>query len=172
MRLVLLGSGIFGVPTFEALADRHDVELVVSQPDRPAGRGRALQPTPVSSWAADRGLPLQTTDDVNDPVFIDRIRSMEVDAWIVIAFGQKLGPDLLADRFAINLHASLLPRYRGAAPINHAIIQGEHETGLSVITLADRIDAGDVLGSVSTPIEPEETAGVLHDRPSRHRCRH
>ncbi len=164
MRLVLLGSGIFGVPTFEALADRHDVQLVVSQPDRPAGRGRTLQPTPVSSWAAGRGLPLQTTDDVNDPVFIDRIRSMEADAWIVIAFGQKLGPDLLADRFAINLHASLLPRYRGAAPINHAIIQGEHETGLSVITLADRIDAGDVLGSVSTPIEPEETAGVLHDR--------
>lgn len=164
MRLVLLGSGAFGVPTFEALAESHDIARVVSQPDRPAGRGRSLRATPVSAWAAERGLSLETVEDINDPGTVESIRAVEADAWVVIAFGQKLGPELLADRFAVNLHASLLPRYRGAAPINHAIICGERETGLSVITLADRIDAGDVLGTTSTPIGTGETAGELHDR--------
>jgi len=164
MRLVLLGSGIFGVPTFRALSTSHEIVLVISQPDRPAGRGRSLQPTPVSQWARDQQLPCMVTDNVNSSDVIQRLESLDVEAMIVIAFGQKLGPELLADRFAINLHASILPAYRGAAPINWAIIHGEQETGLSVITLADRIDAGDTLGTVTTQIEPCETAGDLHDR--------
>ena len=164
MRLVLLGSGIFGVPTFEALARAHDVALVVSQPDRPAGRGRSLQPTPVSQWARESQRSCITCENVNDPEIVETLHGLQADAWIVIAFGQKLSPELLAGQFAVNLHASLLPRYRGAAPINWAIINGERETGLSVITLADRIDAGDILGQCSTPIDPLETAGALHDR--------
>ncbi len=164
MRLVLFGSGEFGVPTFQALAAEHDILRVVSQPARPAGRGRSLRPTPVSEWASGRDHPLDEVPDVNDPSVTRSIRSHDADAWVVIAFGQKLGPELLLDRFAVNLHASLLPKFRGAAPINHAIIAGEETTGVSVITLADRIDAGDVLGAVSTRILPAETAGELHDR--------
>ena len=164
MRLVLFGSGIFGVPTFRALSAEHEILMVVSQPDRPAGRGRSLQPTPVSQWARDAGLPCMLTDDVNSDDVVHRLESLAVDALVVIAFGQKLGPGILVDRFAINLHASILPAYRGAAPINWAIIHGVPETGLSVIMLADRIDAGDLLGTVTTPIDPCETAGDLHDR--------
>lgn len=164
MRLVLFGSGIFGVPTFRAVSAEHEILMVVSQPDRPAGRGRSLQSTPVSQWARDADLPCLATDDVNSNEIIDQLQGFDADAWIVIAFGQKLSPDLLSGQFAVNLHASLLPRFRGAAPINWAIINGEQETGLSVITLADRIDAGDILAQCTTSIDPDETAGELHDR--------
>lgn len=164
MRLALLGSGIFGVPTFDALARVHDIAIVVSQPDRPAGRGRALQPTPVSQWARQEGHPCISCENVNDPEVVKTLHDLQADAWIVIAFGQKLSAELLAGEFTVNLHASLLPRFRGAAPINWAIINGEKETGLSVITLADRIDAGDILAQCSTEIDPQETAGALHDR--------
>jgi len=162
VRLVLLGSGAFGRPAFERLARAHEVSLVVTQPDRPAGRGRKLTPTPVGAWAEGAGLPLLKTADASGA---DReaIRAAGADAWVVIAFGQKLSPELLADRFAVNLHASLLPRWRGAAPINHAVLAGEGVTGNSVITLADRMDAGRVLGQSERRIEPSQTAGDLHD---------
>jgi len=162
VRLVLLGSGAFGRPAFERLTRAHDVVLVVTQPDRPAGRGRRLTPTPVGAWAEEAGLPHLKTADASGA---DRegIRAASADAWVVIAFGQKLSPELLADRFAVNLHASLLPRWRGAAPINHAILGGDDVTGNSVITLADRMDAGLVLGQRERRIEPSQTAGDLHD---------
>jgi len=103
------------------------------------------------------------TSNVNEPDIAARLRDIDADAWVVIAFGQKLGEPLLRDRFAINLHASLLPRWRGAAPINHAILAGDRETGLSVIAVAQRMDAGDVLGQVRMAIGPADTAGNLHD---------
>jgi methionyl-tRNA formyltransferase len=164
MRIVFLGSGAFGLPTLKHLAAQHDVELVVTQPDRPSGRGRTLTPTPVGAWADEAGLPCLRVQDVNAPDSLEHIRSIEADAWVIIAFGQKLGESLLADTFAMNLHASLLPRHRGAAPIHHAILAGDERTGLSVITIADRIDAGDVLGQCETDIRPDETTGTLHDR--------
>ncbi|QQS09945.1 MAG: methionyl-tRNA formyltransferase [Phycisphaerales bacterium] len=166
MRLAFLGSGAFGVPTLTALADRHEVVLVVSQPDRPAGRGGKPTPTPISSLALERGLRLLRVEDVNQSDSCQDIRSTTegVDALVVIAFGQKLGEELLKDRFAINLHASLLPRWRGAAPIHAAILAGDAETGNSVITLAQRMDAGLVLGRQRTPILPTDTTGDLHDR--------
>ncbi len=162
MNLVLLGSGAFGLPTYQRLAEKHTISLVVTQPDRPAGRGRALTPTPVGAWAEDAGLPLLKAENVskND---ITQVRAAKADAWVVIAFGQKLSENLLADRFAINLHASLLPRWRGAAPINHAILAGDTQTGNSVITLAQRMDAGLVLGQSTRTIEPDQTIGQLHD---------
>ena len=165
MNLVFFGSGAFGVPTLERLSREHAVALIVTQPDRPAGRGKALTPTPVGAFAADRlaGVPIVKPQNVNDPEVVERIRGTPADAWVVIAFGQKLGRGLLADRFAINLHASLLPRWRGAAPINHAILAGDDITGNSVITLADRMDAGLVLGQSTRPIDPLVTAGELHD---------
>jgi methionyl-tRNA formyltransferase len=184
MDVVYFGSGAFGLPTLAALAREHRVRAVVTQPDRPAGRGRALTPNPVAAWAAEHlagchGLSreggeghappdagpvsLIQPDRVNDPTTVGQIRAFPADAWVVIAFGQKLGRDLLADRFAINLHASLLPRWRGAAPIHHAILAGDTQTGNSVITLADRMDAGLVLGQSHRDIPPDQTTGQLHD---------
>ena len=163
MKLVLLGSGAFALPTYQELAREHDVSLVVTQPDRPAGRGRRLTPTPVAEWAEAAGLELLKTADASG-ADRERIRGAEADAWVVIAFGQKLAPELLDGRFAINLHASLLPRWRGAAPINHAILAGDAITGNSVITLAERMDAGLILAQSRFEIGPSETTGELHDR--------
>ena len=163
MRVIFFGSGAFGLPTLERLAAAHEVALVISQPDRPAGRGRRPAPTPVSAWTRRQDLHLLTPPDVNQPVVRETIRALDVDAWIVIAFGQKLSPELLADRFAINLHASLLPRWRGAAPINHAILAGDEEVGNSVITLAERMDAGLILAQSRRALDPAWTAGDLHD---------
>ena len=164
MRIVFLGSGAFGLPTVRALHAEHDLVLVVSQPDRPAGRRRVLTPTPVSAWAEQNGLPLMRPDDVNDPPIVRAIHGERPDAIVIIAYGQKLGTDLLDGMFAVNLHGSLLPQFRGAAPINRAMMSGATETGVSVITLAQRMDAGAVLAERATPIDPHETAGELHDR--------
>ncbi|MHC5026850.1 MAG: methionyl-tRNA formyltransferase [Planctomycetota bacterium] len=164
LRLVYFGSGAFGLPTLRGLAAEHAVELVVSQPDRPAGRRRVPAATPIAAWARERGLEVTTPERADDPGLLERIDSIAPDALVVIAYGHKLGPALLADRFAINLHASLLPKYRGAAPINRAMIENEPETGVSVITLAQVMDGGLVLAARSTPIDPAETAGELHDR--------
>jgi methionyl-tRNA formyltransferase len=164
MRIVFFGSGAFGLPTLRALVEVHDVALVVSQPERPAGRGRRARPTPLATFAAGAGLVVLTPLRPEEPQIAEAVVRADPDALVVIAYGHKLGAALLEGRFAINLHASLLPKYRGAAPINWAVIHGEKRTGLSVITLADRIDAGLILAQVSTPIDPMETAGELHDR--------
>jgi len=165
MDLVFFGSGAFGLPTLERLAARHRVRGIVTQPDRPAGRGGRLTPTPIGAWAATHApaVPLLKPGSVNVLSVCEAIRAFPADAWVVIAFGQKLGRALLEDRFAINLHASLLPRWRGAAPINAAVLAGDAETGNSVITLADRMDAGAVLGQSRRPLDPALTAGELHD---------
>jgi len=164
MRVVYMGSGAFGLPTLKALHAEHDIALVVSQPDRTAGRGRRLTATPIAEWALDNGLELDRPDDVNDPGVRERIHSIGPDAMVVIAFGQKLGPELLEGLPAFNLHASLLPAYRGAAPINRAMMDGCDETGVSVIALASRMDAGAVFATARLAIDPGETAGELHDR--------
>lgn len=165
MKVVFLGSGAFGLPTLEHLARGHTLVGIVTQPDRPSGRGARLTPTPVGAWGTEHqgGVPVVKPENINTPQARSLVRSWEADAWVVIAFGQKLGRELLTDRFAVNLHASLLPRWRGAAPINHAILAGDARTGNSVITLADRMDAGLVLGQSERTIEPEQTAGDLHD---------
>lgn len=163
MRLVFLGSGAFGGPTLEWLAREHDVLRVVTQPDRPAGRGGKLRPTPIGELAERLGLEVTKPDRVNVPEAAEPLRAMGADAWVVIAYGQKLSAELLDGVFAMNLHASLLPRWRGAAPIHHAIMAGDRETGNSVITLADRMDAGDVLASTTREVEPSQTTGDLHD---------
>jgi methionyl-tRNA formyltransferase len=164
MRLVYFGSGTFGLPTLEKLGRVHDVALVVSQPDRPAGRNLQPAPTPVARYAADHGLSIHKPADVNDPASLERIRAAEPAAFVVVAFGQKLGPPLLELSYPINLHASLLPRYRGAAPINWAIINGETETGVTVIQMTGRVDAGAILGRRAARIDPMETAGELEAR--------
>ena len=161
LRIIFAGSGDFGVPTFDALRSLgHELVMVVSQPDRPAGRGKQLTPTPVAQRALAAGLPLLRTDNIN------REELPDADVMVVIAFGQKIA-DATVNRprlGSVNLHASRLPRYRGAAPINWAILRGELITGNSVIRLAQRMDAGAVLAQSEIRIGELETAGELHDR--------
>ncbi len=166
MRVVFLGSGEFGLPTLQALCVGHEVLRVVSQPDRPAGRNRALTGTPIAQWARGRGLEVVTSPDVNAGSFVEEMARLKPEAAVVIAFGQKLSPQLIdaLGPMTVNLHASLLPKFRGAAPINWAMIRGEATTGLSVIGLSQRMDGGLIYGQSSTAIDPNETAGELHDR--------
>lgn len=184
MRLVFFGSGAFGLPTLAHLAasPSHELAAIVTQPDKPAGRGGKLTPTPIAAWAAEHlpGLPILKPPKVNALDVITEIRRLSIadprsahptadiphPTFVVIAFGQKLSPSLLEGAFAINLHASLLPRWRGAAPINAAILGGDKVTGNSVITLADRMDAGLILAQSDPPlpIDPLITAGELHDK--------
>jgi len=169
MRLALLGSSDFALPTFEALRASHNILAVISQPDKPAGRGQSLAPTPVSRWAAEKlpAVPLLKPADINTPESIAAARALagpgEADAWVIIAFGQKLSPELLDGIFATNLHGSLLPRWRGAGPVNAAILAGDAVAGNTAITIAQRMDAGLMLGHSSRAITPEMTAGELHD---------
>ncbi|MBX3384972.1 MAG: methionyl-tRNA formyltransferase [Phycisphaeraceae bacterium] len=165
MRLIYFGSGAFGLPTLRRLLQRHQVVAVVTQPDRPAGRGGRLHPTPVADLIEREHpkVPLLKPERIREQSVVDHVRSFESDAWVVIAYGQKLPANLLEGRFAMNLHASLLPRWRGAAPINAAILAGDPVTGNTVITLAERMDAGLILGQSERAIEPTHTAGELHD---------
>ena len=163
MRIVFFGSGAFGVPTLESLVRGHEVVLVVSQPDRPAGRGKTLTPTPLAARALELGLEVVRPEDVNEVSVRERIRSAGADAWVVIAFGQKLSRELLEGVFAINLHGSLLPAYRGAAPIQRAVMDGCAETGVSVISLAERMDAGLVYAEARRAIGSTETSDEVHD---------
>ena len=166
MRLVLFGAGAFGLPTFEKLHAEHEVLAVFTQPSRPAGRKRVVTPTPVGAWANEQGLPCFEVADANDPAVVAQVAELSPDASVVIAFGQKLSPELIAamGELAVNLHSSLLPKYRGAAPIHWAVINGDAETGVSVIGLAQRMDAGAMYAQLTTPIDSMETSGELHDR--------
>lgn len=165
MDIVFFGSGAFGIPTLEKLFSEHTLRAVVTQPDKPVGRGKKLTPTPIGQAIErlDPAIPIFKPERINQAEIRDEIRAIQADAWVVIAYGQKLGQKLLEDKFAINLHASLLPRWRGAAPINAAIVAGDTETGTSVIALAEEMDAGVVYATSKRPIEPSQTAGQLHD---------
>lgn len=167
MKIVFLGSGEFGLDCLDALkASEHNIELAVTQPAHRAGRGRKPRPTPVAEWAKENGISCIESENVNKPETVKTLESIGADIIVVIAFGQKIGEDVIASAEfrAINVHSSILPKYRGAAPINWAIIEGEKETGVSIITLAEKMDAGEVLGQVKTEIKEKETAGELHDR--------
>lgn len=164
LRIAFAGSGAFGLPTLSHLARLGEIVLVVSAPPRPAGRGLAETPTPVGAAARAMGVPLLETPDLNVAASLSRLRAAKPDLLVVIAFGQKLSPEVVAAAFSVNLHASLLPKYRGAAPIARAMMAGERETGVCVISLADRMDAGAVHAVRRTEIGRLETAGELHDR--------
>lgn len=165
MRIAFFGTGEFAAPALRALlAAGHEIRAVVSQPDRPAGRGLVLKPTAVRSTALELNLPHTQSADVNAQPTAELLAGAE--AAVIVAFGQKIGPSLLAaaPRGFINIHGSLLPKYRGAAPIQWAVIHGEAESGVTTFRLNERWDAGPILGQRSTPIGPTETADELHDR--------
>lgn len=166
MRIAFFGSGAFGLPTLEALHEAHEVVLVVTQPDRPAGRKRQLTATPIGQWAAEHRIETRKLEDVNTEAFVDDVASFHLDASVVIAFGQKLSPELIGamGELAVNLHGSLLPGYRGAAPVQRAVMDGCIKTGVSVIGLAQRMDAGEVYATAGLVIEPTDTSGDVHDK--------
>ena len=160
-QVLFVGSGAFGEPTLKALAASSQCVGVVTATDKKAGRKQQLTPTPIGICAEALGLPCIKTDNINTE---PSIHDFEFDTMVVIAFGQKLSGDLIERYDAVNLHASLLPRWRGAAPIHAAIMHGDSVTGVSVITLANTMDGGLALASESTSIGAEETTGELHDR--------
>ena len=165
MRIVFFGTPDFALASLQALLQgRFNVTGVVTQPDKPQGRSRSqLVPPPVKVAAQSQGIPvLQPVRPVGD-VFTTSLRRLEPDLGIVVAYGHILRPEILAipPHGMINVHASLLPRYRGAAPIQHAILKGETETGISIMQMEAGLDSGPVLHRVTTTIDPDETSGAL-----------
>jgi len=167
MKIVYLGSGEFGIESLNLLkTSMHNLELIVTGAAHRAGRGQKPKPTAVAEWAKKYSVKCIEADDVNKPDVVEEISEIKPDLIVVIAFGQKIGNRLinLPHSGAINVHSSLLPKYRGAAPVNWAIINGERKTGISIITLADKMDAGDILAQQTTEVRASETAGQLHEK--------
>jgi methionyl-tRNA formyltransferase len=170
LRVVFLGSGSFAIPSFEALLGAgHDLAALVTQPDRAKGRGRALAPPPVKPVAEAHGIAVLQPRRIREPEAQAALRSLGPDVQVVVAYGQILPPAVLdTPRFGtVNVHASLLPRYRGAAPIAWAIARGETETGVTTMLLDEGLDTGPMLLRRATPIEPDETAAELTPRLAR-----
>ena len=166
MRVVFFGTPEFAVPSLAALARRHEVALALTQPDRPKGRGRQLAEPPVKALARELGIPVLQPERLEEASLRPHLEVARAEAAVVVAYGLKIPDWLLAfhPRGAINVHGSLLPAYRGAAPVNRAIVNGDAETGVTTMLLASRMDAGPILMQRRTPIGPEETAGELAAR--------
>lgn len=170
MRLIFMGTPEFAVPSLEALIEAgHRVEAVVTQPDRPHGRGRQMAPSAVKEAALSRKIPVLQPERVRQPEFVEILREMAPEIIVVVAFGQILPVSILEipPFGCVNVHGSLLPRYRGAAPIQHAIIRGETETGITTMQMDKGMDTGAILLRSTTPIGLEETAGDLAKRLSQ-----
>ena len=167
MRIIFMGTPDFACPTLATLIERGEqVVAVVTQPDRPKGRGQQTLPPPVKVLAQEHGIPVFQPVKVRHPEALEEIRSLNPDLIVVVAFGQIL-PKALLDipkHGCINVHASLLPYYRGAAPLNWCIINGETETGVTTMMMDVGLDTGDMLLKRSTPIDPDEDTRSLHDR--------
>lgn len=164
-----MGTPDFSVPTLESLiASRHEIIAVVTQPDKPKGRGREVQMTPVKETALQHGIPVYQPVRAREASFVEEMRSLAPDVMVVIAFGQILSKELLeVPRLGcVNIHASLLPKYRGAAPIQWAVINGDQETGITTMMMDVGMDTGDMLEKLVIPLEEKETGGSLFDRMS------
>jgi len=163
LKVLFYGTPAFALPAFEALRRDHAIITVVTQPDRPAHRGQRLTPPPVKTAALAAALPVLQPARLRDPEWPERLRALGADVAVVVAFGQILPQSVLdaPARGSINIHGSLLPRYRGAAPVQWAIIRGETVTGITTFQMDAGMDTGPVLLTAQTPIGPEETAGEL-----------
>ncbi len=165
MELIFIGSADFAVPSLYTVTEEHEIELVITQPDRPSGRGMEPSRTPIKKGALELDLPIFQPGNVNSEKSLDKIREIDPEGFIVAAYGQKISSELLdLVTWPVNIHGSLLPNYRGAAPINWAVINGERETGVTTIIMDEDLDAGPILLKEKTTIEKNETAGDLHDR--------
>ena len=167
MRLVFAGTPVAALPTLRALAaSRHEVAAVVTRPDAPAGRGKKVHPSPVAELAAELGIEALKPDRPRDPPFLDRLRAIAPDCCPVVAYGALL-PQSALDIPAhgwVNLHFSVLPAWRGAAPVQHAVLRGDDITGASTFQIVKELDAGPVYGTLTEPVRPDDTSGDLLDR--------
>jgi methionyl-tRNA formyltransferase len=165
VRVVFAGTPAAAVPSLDRLLahERHDVAAVVTRPDRPAGRGRTLTASPVRARAEAAGLEVLTPAKASDPDFLDRLRALAPECCPVVAYGALLKPDALAvpNHGWVNLHFSVLPAWRGAAPVQHALLAGDDLTGASTFRIEEGLDTGPVYGTLTTPIGPRETTGDL-----------
>ena len=166
MKIVFMGTPDFSVPALEELAKVHQVAAVVTQQDRPKGRGHKMQYTPVKEKALELNIPVYQPEKVKNPEFVDILREINPDVIVVIAFGQILSKEILdlPKYGCINVHASLLPKYRGAAPIQWAVIDGEEETGVTTMHMAEGLDTGDVIDTAVIKLDEKETGGSLFDK--------
>jgi methionyl-tRNA formyltransferase len=166
LRIAFFGTPDFAVPTLHALASRHEVAVVVAQPDKPAGRGLSVHVPPTVVAARQLGLPVAQPRRIRDPGFFESIRSIAPELCVVVAYGKILPADLLEipRRGFLNVHASVLPKYRGAAPIQRAIEQGERETGITIMRVDEELDHGPILAIERAPIDPDEHAPRLSAR--------
>ena len=166
MKIVFMGTPDFAVASLDALVQANfDVVAVVTAPDKPAGRGQKLNESAVKKYAVEKSIPVLQPEKLKNPEFLAALKSFNADLQVVVAF--RMLPEVvwnIPPKGTINLHGSLLPQYRGAAPINHAIINGEQESGVTTFFLTHEIDTGDIILSDRTPIAPDETAGELHDK--------
>ena len=170
MRVVFMGTPDFAVGTLETLiAAGHEVAAVVTQPDKPKGRGKTLMPTPVKEVAMKYNLPVYQPKKVREPEFVEVLRGLKPDVMVVAAFGQIISKEILEmpKYGCINVHASLLPAYRGAAPIQWAVINGDKESGVTIMQMDEGIDTGDMIEKVVVPIAEDETGGSLFDKLSQ-----
>lgn len=167
MRVVFMGTPDFAVGTLEALLEAgHEVAAVVTQPDKPKGRGKTLMPTPVKEAALARMIPVLQPKKVREPEFVETLRKIGPDVIVVAAFGQIISKEILEmPRYGcINVHASLLPAYRGAAPIQWAVINGDKESGVTIMRMNEGLDTGDMIDKVVVPLDENETGGSLFDK--------
>lgn len=167
MRVIFMGTPDFAVGTLKSLiASEHEVTAVVTQPDKPKGRGKAMQFPPVKEVAVEAGIPVLQPRRVREPETVEAIRNIEADVIVVVAFGQIIPKEILTMKKygCINVHASLLPKYRGAAPIQWAVIDGEKESGVTTMQMDEGLDTGDMLLKAVVPLEKEETGGSLFDK--------
>lgn len=166
MRVIFMGTPDFAVPSLEALLTKHEVVLVVTQPDKPKGRGKKMVPTPVKACALEHGIPVLQPEKVKEPEFVEQLRSYEPDLIAVTAFGQILSePILEMPKYGcINVHGSLLPKYRGAAPMQWSIINGEKVTGITTMYMAKGLDSGDMLLKAEVEITDEDIFATIHDK--------
>jgi methionyl-tRNA formyltransferase len=166
MRIIFMGTPAFAVPSLEILVENgYEVVAVITAPDKPAGRGQKLQMSPVKEYALQKNIPVLQPVKLSDPAFVEELRSFRADLQIVVAF--RMLPEIvwsMPPLGTFNLHGSLLPQYRGAAPIHHALMNGEKITGLTTFFLKHEIDTGNIILRREVPIGAEETTGELHDR--------
>jgi len=169
MKIIFFGSSLFSVPIFQKLIDSEcNISLCLTQPDRPKGRGLELRPTPVKEVAIYNNIELLQPENVNDTKVIDKISSFNPDIFIVASYGQILSKSLLDKaRYPVGIHPSLLPKYRGPAPVNYALLNGDEITGLTIFRMNDKMDAGDIIDSKIIEIDPSENALELSNRLSR-----
>lgn len=167
MKIVFMGTPYFAVPTLQALFTKgYTIDLVITQKDKPKGRGKKIQYTPVKEKALDLGLEVYQPDSINDLESVEKIKAIDPDFIVVVAYGQILKKEILEiPKFGCyNVHASLLPKYRGAAPINWAIINGEKETGVTIMEMEEGLDTGDMVLCKSIPITGDDDAVTIHDK--------